>query len=79
MYNSKISFRLYLVLEDESEEVIELQKLLQCLGYFPIDPDISGYCGFITEAAVNKFQEANGFEQAGVVGPLTRELLNKYK
>lgn len=36
----------------------------------------TGYFGKLTEDAVKRFQEKNGIEQAGVVGPKTREVLN---
>lgn len=36
----------------------------------------TGYFGPLTEAAVKKYQEKHGIEQAGIVGPKTREKLN---
>ncbi len=77
--SASIIFTDELLLGSNNVQVRPLQELLKCLGTFPVDIDVTGYFGPVTEEAVNKFQEANGFDQAGVVGPLTRELLNKYK
>lgn len=63
---------------DENDEVLALQKLLQCLKYFPADVDPNGYFGVTTEASVKSFQSANGLEPVGFVGPGTRAVLNKY-
>jgi peptidoglycan hydrolase-like protein with peptidoglycan-binding domain len=38
---------------------------------------ITGYFGPLTEAAVKRYQKANGIEQVGIVGPQTRGALNK--
>jgi peptidoglycan hydrolase-like protein with peptidoglycan-binding domain len=57
----------------------ELQDLLKCLGYFPKEQSSTSQFGSITEQAVKDFQKINGIEQAGYVGPATREELNKYK
>ncbi|OGG76753.1 hypothetical protein A3B35_03000 [Candidatus Kaiserbacteria bacterium RIFCSPLOWO2_01_FULL_54_24] len=60
----------------KGEDVIELQRVLIANGYLKIDAP-TGFFGPITEAAVKAYQKANGLEQAGVVGPKTRVLLNK--
>jgi putative peptidoglycan binding protein len=60
------------------QEVVQLQKLLQCLGYFPDNFEPTTYYGEITESSVIKFQEANGIDPVGSVGPITRQSLNKY-
>ncbi|MDP3697145.1 MAG: peptidoglycan-binding protein, partial [Candidatus Taylorbacteria bacterium] len=58
------------------EDVKKLQ------GFLKKFPDIypegleTGYYGPATEAAVKKFQEKNGLETAGIVGPKTRALLS---
>ena len=56
-------------------EVIELQKLLNSLGFNcgPVD----GIFGIRTKLAVVKFQVVNGIPATGIVGPLTRAALNK--
>ncbi|TSC70808.1 MAG: g-D-glutamyl-meso-diaminopimelate peptidase [Parcubacteria group bacterium Gr01-1014_46] len=38
---------------------------------------ITGYFGTLTERAIKKLQGENGLEVVGIVGPKTRELLNK--
>ena len=65
-------------LETIGEEVRALQNLLKCLGYFSEDIDATGYYGPVTVDAVIAFQEANGIEPIGVVGPATRDALNNY-
>ena len=55
-----------------------MQKLLQCLGYFPVDITPNGHFGPVTEGAVMKFQSAFGIAPVGFVGPATREALNRY-
>jgi len=63
---------------NNNEEVLALQKLLQCLNYFPADVEPNGNFGMTTEAAVVKFQNDYGLDPVGYVGPGTREELNKY-
>ena len=65
-------------IETIGDEVRELQRLLQCLGYYPKDFDLTGYYGPITQDAVIKFQKDKGLDPIGVVGPATRDELNKY-
>lgn len=60
-----------------SEEVKELQRVLaQNPEVYP-EGIISGYFGALTELAVKRYQEANGVEAVGIVGPKTRALLNE--
>ncbi|MCX6715504.1 MAG: peptidoglycan-binding domain-containing protein [Candidatus Taylorbacteria bacterium] len=56
-------------------DVSSLQGLLKRLGVY--DGPITGKFGVLTEAAVKKYQAKNNVKQVGVVGPATRELLNK--
>jgi hypothetical protein len=56
-------------------EVMELQKFLNTAGYGPLVVD--GKFGPMTKADVIKFQLANGLKGDGIVGPLTRGVLNK--
>ncbi len=65
-----------LKLGDEGQDVTELQKILIALGFLKIEAP-TGFFGPMTEAAVKAYQEANGLEPVGIVGPLTRALLNK--
>ncbi len=69
-------FGVTLMLGSEGEDVTELQKILIAGGYLDIDAP-TGFFGPLTEAAVKAFQKANGLESVGIVGPLTRALLNK--
>ena len=57
-------------LGDKGEQVALLQKML---GNLIID----GHFGLKTMAAVKAFQELKGLVVDGIVGPKTRELLNK--
>jgi peptidoglycan hydrolase-like protein with peptidoglycan-binding domain len=67
-------FTQYLKQGSENDEVMELQKVLQRLGYLTVAPN--GYFGPSTFAAVKKFQAAHGLDQLGAVGPGTRLELN---
>jgi len=58
---------------DNGDQVKVLQTALEKLGYSP--GKIDGDYGPSTTAAVKQFQEANGLEADGVVGPKTREAL----
>ena len=65
------------------DDVKELQKYLNTHGYIltitgPGSPgNETNYFGGLTKKAVIKFQLANGLEGDGVVGPNTREKMNK--
>ncbi len=56
-------------------EVWELQQRLQVLGFFNTQP--TGYYGAITQQAVTTFQQAKGLIADGIVGPITREVIEK--
>jgi len=58
----------------KGNEVVELQKFLNALGY-TLTAD--GKFGAKTKGAVIKFQITNGLKGDGVVGPKVRALLNK--
>ncbi len=58
----------------ESDEVMELQKALVREGVY--NGPLTGYFGSLTETGVKAFQKKYGIDQAGVVGPATREKLN---
>jgi peptidoglycan hydrolase-like protein with peptidoglycan-binding domain len=68
-------FKNFIGLRDSGSAVLELQKRLATLGFF--SASATGYFGPITEAAVKKFQTANGINPVGYVGPGTRASLNK--
>ena len=56
------------------DDVSELQRLLSVQGFFA--GSATGYFGARTQAAVKKFQIANGLDAVGNVGPKTRAVLN---
>lgn len=58
----------------QGKDVSELQKKLAALGFFK--GNVTGYFGGQTEAALKAFQEANGIDARGYVGPGTRKALN---
>lgn len=60
----------------QGNEVMELQKLLN-LSPYDSGLAVDGKFGPLTEAAVIKFQLANGLIGDGVVGAFTRAVLNK--
>ena len=57
------------------EEVSALQAILKRLGMFT--DEVTGYFGSITEQAVKQFQAQNNLSAVGIVGPMTREVLNQ--
>jgi hypothetical protein len=76
--HSPITFFQDLKLNSNGSEVLELQKLLQCLGYFPENIVANGNFGLVTETATKKFQSANNLDSLGYVGVATRKVLNTY-
>ena len=58
------------------EEVRQLQSVLKKLGYFKY-PSATGKYADMTKQAVIMFQKANGIKPLGIVGPATRDALNK--
>lgn len=71
----KYNFTLFLGYGSTGNEVKELQKFLNEKGFESGKED--GIYGPITKSAVMRFQIANGLKGDGLVGPLTREILNK--
>ncbi len=69
-FSQKLNFGL------KNNEVIELHKKLIAEGYLKISSP-TGYFGSQTLKAVKDFQTANGLASDGIVGPKTREVLNK--
>jgi Putative peptidoglycan binding domain len=63
-----------LSLRSSGEEVRLLQVTLAALGYY--DDENTGYFGPKTEAAVRSFQVEHAVDSLGIVGPITRTLLN---
>lgn len=59
------------------EEVKKLQEFLRSIPNVYPEGVVSGYFGPLTETAVKKFQEKNGIEPVGVIGPKTRAVLNE--
>ena len=56
-------------------DVSDLQRFLKERGYYTY-PEITGYFGGATKAAVQAFQKANGIPALGGVGPQTRAVIN---
>lgn len=71
----KFIFTLTLKLGSKGNEVTELQKFLNAAGYDCGAAD--GIFGAKTKSCVIKFQSANGLKGDGIVGLLTRAVLNK--
>ncbi|KKU51291.1 MAG: hypothetical protein A3H69_01625 [Candidatus Sungbacteria bacterium RIFCSPLOWO2_02_FULL_47_9] len=65
----------YLKLAKEGPEVLRLQQFLVTQGLLSSD-NATGYYGWITWAAVKKFQLAHDLLDTGTVGPKTRAVLN---
>lgn len=59
----------------KDEEVKALQSFLSQYPEFYPEGSVTGYFGPKTEVAVKKFQEKNGLEPVGIVGPKTRSIL----
>ena len=66
-----ISFPRTLYFGLSGTDVSLLQTLLKTWGYYTY-PEITGYFGNATKAAVAAFQTANGIEPLGGMGPITR-------
>ena len=75
--DSALAFTRFLGPRMKGSGVALLQEFLQKnnWGISNNDP-VSGYFGSVTEKALIKFQQANGLEAAGTLGPKTRELIN---
>lgn len=71
---SAVTFVSYLRPGSEGDEVLALQNVLKAQGYFDHEP--TGYYGDLTVDAVASFQQAQGLDALGVVGPATRLALN---
>ena len=56
---------------DKVPEVKWIKWALQDKGYYSKDITVNNVFGTGTEAAVKKFQKANGLKQDGIVGPTT--------
>ena len=56
------------------EDIMEVQKRLIELGYVEVGV-ADGVFGAMTEEAIKRFQEVNGLEVDGLVGPMTWGLL----
>jgi len=76
--SSATTFTEYMALGSVSAQVHALQELLKCLGLFPANIEPTDAFGTVTERAVKNFQISNGIDPVGTVGPLTREILNRY-
>lgn len=68
------SINSFLVVGDSGSQVIELQSFLKDHGFF--NGEINGQYGSLTSKAVSAFQKANGIEETGNVGSITKEKIN---
>lgn len=66
-------FRISLKRGDKNSRVVDLQKRLKALNYFP--GNVTGYYGNITQKAVSLFQTKVGLKSTGVASIKTQELL----
>lgn len=57
-----------------NDEVYELQEILYQGGYLSAEPN--GYFGYATKSAVKNFQYDNDISATGVVGKITRDVIN---
>lgn len=71
----KFNFTQLMKVGSKGNEVLELQKFLNTAGYDCGMAD--SMFGNKTKSAVAKFQLANSLDGDGVVGPITRAILNK--
>ncbi len=69
-----LTFDRPLAIGSTGPDVTALQQQLESGSYLHTDP--TGYFGTLTEAAVAAFQQANGLDGVGAVGPKTRDILN---
>ena len=70
-------FTEFLGVGSQNAQVTALQERLVYDGY--LTSSATGYYGSLTEAAVKKYQSANGLDTKGYVGPGTRAALNAGK
>ena len=75
--NETYIFPRYMCLTDSGNDVLNLQIILQNLGYFPSYIAPNGYYGPTTIASVRNFQKAHSIRNTGNVGPLKLEALNQ--
>ncbi len=73
----KHTFNINLVLGDQGDEIIWLQKCLKYAGTFPQIIDTTGIFGNVTLRAVQLFQASYNIQNTGNVGPATRTKLNE--
>lgn len=70
------NFTQNLGIDARGDDVAELQKILISGGYLKISSP-TGYFGAATREAVKAYQQANGLETTGIIGPKTRAFLNR--
>ncbi len=70
-------FERFLQVGMRGDDILNLQKILQELGYFDFEEGPTGYFGEVTKKALIDFQIDNSLAPfPGTLGPKTRELLN---
>ena len=63
---------------ESSDEVKQLQEFLKQFPDIYPEGKVTGFFGSLTELAVKRFQEKNGIESIGIVGPKTIQKLNEF-
>jgi len=62
---------------NRNQHVRKLQRILQSLGYFPIDTELTENFGPLTRRAITNFQRNNRLPMSGFFGPATRKALRE--
>ncbi len=75
--NASYNFTEFLAVGSQDAQVTALQERLIADGF--LSGSATGYYGSLTQAAVMKYQTANGLDAKGYVGPGTRAALNAGK
>lgn len=73
----ELKFSRALVRGTKGDDVKQLQEFLKTFPDVYPDGLVTGYFGPLTEMAVKRFQEKNGIESIGIVGPKTQAKLNE--
>jgi len=74
---TELTFSRVLTQGTTGDDVKQLQEFLKTFPDVYPEGLVTGYFGPLTEMAVKKFQEKNGIESVGIVGPKTQAKLNE--
>src|SRR3990167_10544117 len=75
---AELKFTKFLKKGESSEEVKQLQEFLKQFSVIYPEGLVTGFFGSLTENAVRRFQEKQGIESIGIVGPKTIKKLNEF-